>query len=1151
MFALKGYDRSLAAFPSWKIVGSESDGQFNFFIDGLKLEDEGLFACEVSPFMDYPALKEVANLRVLVKPSRVQINDRPTDSSKIQPVSIRYDEPTYQVNCKVDGAKPAAQIKWLNESGHEFYGTSRTYQQGRLYSTISTLHLQPSLTLHKKKFTCDVRHETLTNGDKLRTAFEVEVTAPPSSPVISGYTSGQRLLNGTQLQLSCVARGGYPLSRVIWYRLLPSTNPEGGPIEEKLIDNSFNVNSDYTENNYTFIVTPQDNNSTLKCDVINSYLYTLGKQMNNRITMQVNFGPSEVFMHDNTPNSTTTIVDGTTRQFVCNSTTSNPRPLLLWKLDNQILTPDVPPKDEVGLYGGTRVQIVKTMGIDTRLKEHHGKQLICEGKNPETGHTVQDRTFLNIIYDANDIEIHGFQNNQIVKAGETVSIECLLRGGNPVGRVDWYKGERFLRSEYKTDAKYALAKIEFEALPSDDNVTLTCKGQVHDFKEKSASIKLRVFFLPLDVTILDNQRLNALTVGDKPEFTCKTTHSNPQSQLRVYRQGNDGRHYLDTTDEMNIKENGGFINSVKFQLPSVDITYHGNFLTCESSIDINGEIITKHASYVINVNHKPHFNDYDPFADVKENQSFNLTLEAIGYPMPVTYTWYHPSGRALVTGQAYTVQQGHLSIRSITKTDLGVYRCQATNTIGTTETNFTLNVLYAPVVTKTIGFSSFDAVTPGATVTLKCQIEANPINLSNIRWFKNSVPIIQNGIRFERQFVLNEASLIIRSVRKEDAGQYTCEIENPFGQNQANVPLVVKYPPEITRDPKYSKAATDSDRFLTAELHCGISALPKPTVQWYKVKDSVILTVANMEYANIFSLQGPDELPLISKYRTVINDLPSTSTPQTLFTYDSVLFIANVTKEDHGTYRCKADNQLGTDIAYVQLTGLTRPDTPTDLQARNVTHNSILLQWQPGFDGGAPQQFQIRYRLQANDRYHYEDIPPRATAVAVKNLEIGTTYLFAVRSNNSYHLSPWTDEFSITTSRDVPQSIYPFIPQTRFSLTVILVVCALGILLLLFNIILIAIFVKRRRKKSDNDSTTGTNETEANTVEIFQPPPIFTDDNSGYPFNTYQRYDEEDVKRPFVTHATTGTKTLRLSPQNQNSGEKRILQPQSPLWRNN
>ena len=30
----------------------------------------------------------------------------------------------------------------------------------------------------------------------------------------------------------------------------------------------------------------------------------------------------------------------------------------------------------------------------------------------------------------------------------------------------------------------------------------------------------------------------------------------------------------------------------------------------------------------------------------------------------------------------------------------------------------------------------------------------------------------------------NEASLIGKSIRKDDAGQYACEIENPFGSRQ-------------------------------------------------------------------------------------------------------------------------------------------------------------------------------------------------------------------------------------------------------------------------------------------------------------------------------------------------------------------------------
>ena len=124
-----GYDRQLPAFPSWSIIGDENRGEFNFFIESLKLDDEGIFSCEVSPYNNAPALKQVAQIRTLVQPERVQINDR-LPSNKTTVVTMRYDEPIHQVNCRVDGARPAAQIKWFNESGHEFDATTRTFTQG-------------------------------------------------------------------------------------------------------------------------------------------------------------------------------------------------------------------------------------------------------------------------------------------------------------------------------------------------------------------------------------------------------------------------------------------------------------------------------------------------------------------------------------------------------------------------------------------------------------------------------------------------------------------------------------------------------------------------------------------------------------------------------------------------------------------------------------------------------------------------------------------------------------------------------------------------------------------------------------------------------------------------------------------------------------
>ena len=99
-----------------------------------------------------------------------------------------------------------------------------------------------------------------------------------------------------------------------------------------------------------------------------------------------------------------------------------------------------------------------------------------------------------------------------------------------------------------------------------------------------------------------------------------------------------------------------------------------------------------------------------------------------------------------------------------------------------------------PTITRTRGYSIIEPAAPGSTVTLLCVVDANPINLSNIKWFKNDkeLSLMANGAQWERRIEGNEASLIGRSVQKEDAGQYTCEIENQYNNSRAAVPLVVQ-----------------------------------------------------------------------------------------------------------------------------------------------------------------------------------------------------------------------------------------------------------------------------------------------------------------------------------------------------------------------
>ncbi len=140
----------------------------------------------------------------------------------------------------------------------------------------------PSFSLHKKHFTCDVRHETFTNSTRvLRTSFEIQITSPPSIPLIHSYASTDRLINGTYLTLSCQSSGGSPLGKLSWYRL----------DDDRLnsIDNSSIIfpEKNLVENNISMIIKPSDNNLTFSCQVTNDYLQSIGEVLQNNITLNV------------------------------------------------------------------------------------------------------------------------------------------------------------------------------------------------------------------------------------------------------------------------------------------------------------------------------------------------------------------------------------------------------------------------------------------------------------------------------------------------------------------------------------------------------------------------------------------------------------------------------------------------------------------------------------------------------------------------------------------------------------------------------------------------------------------------------------------------------------------------------------------------
>ena len=71
-----------------------------------------------------------------------------------------------------------------------------------------------------------------------------------------------------------------------------------------------------------------------------------------------------------------------------------------------------------------------------------------------------------------------------------------------------------------------------------------------------------------------------------------------------------------------------------------------------------------------------------------------------------------------------------------------------------------------------------------------------------------------------------------------------------------------------------------------------------------------------------------------------------------------------------------------------------------------------MLSWVPGFDGGKPQYFRLRYRPKDSTYYQYHDVYQAGVyEQAISGLELDTEYYFSIMSYNDMGQSEYRGEF--------------------------------------------------------------------------------------------------------------------------------------------
>ncbi|CAG2195849.1 HMCN [Mytilus edulis] len=218
------------------------------------------------------------------------------------------------------------------------------------------------------------------------------------------------------------------------------------------------------------------------------------------------------------------------------------------------------------------------------------------------------------------------------------------------------------------------------------------------------------------------------------------------------------------------------------------------------------------------------------------------------------------------------IHNHNLSILSVKDSDSGVYTCNANNTEGTSKATTTL---ITGNITQTTILEDLYVAIDEQDITLECLIKTDPSN-KMLYWLKNEKDLKPYLSSKYSGGTLSEQSLTIKNVDNNDAGNYTCKLENQFGTSEDVVELKVLYVPLVYQSSDTIKAFTGD----TIQLKCVYESYPEPSVVFW-TRDGEILNIS------------------VSKYNGSTINEPS-------------LTIVNIDQFDSGAYVCAVVNNIGT-----------------------------------------------------------------------------------------------------------------------------------------------------------------------------------------------------------------------------------------------
>lgn len=166
------------------------------------------------------------------------------------------------LSCTIANSKPAAEIKWYR--GHTELKMSDSRHDvvipldNKRFTVSSNLTIKASANDDLVDYTCRAKHQALSPDHPMKSSVQVSVLKAPGEPFIEGYSKGERLRSGQEVELVCRSYGGNPPAQLIWYK------------NNRQVVSQYTTSGRDSASTYRFKVQSGDNKARLRCEASNT-----------------------------------------------------------------------------------------------------------------------------------------------------------------------------------------------------------------------------------------------------------------------------------------------------------------------------------------------------------------------------------------------------------------------------------------------------------------------------------------------------------------------------------------------------------------------------------------------------------------------------------------------------------------------------------------------------------------------------------------------------------------------------------------------------------------------------------------------------------------------------------------------------------------